>query len=66
MDRRYKITVYKNRDYGELFDLEKDPGEFHNRWNDPAAQALKQNLLAKLYRRSLTNDPPPMPRVAIA
>ena len=66
VDRRYKITVYKNRDYGELFDLEKDPGEFHNRWNDPAAQALKQNLLAKLDRRSLTNDPPPMPRVAIA
>ena len=66
VDHRYKITVYKNRDYGELFDLEQDPGEFHNLWNEPAAQKLKQNLLAKLDRRSLTNDPPPMPRIAVA
>jgi arylsulfatase A-like enzyme len=66
VDRRHKITVYKNRDYGELFDLESDPGEFHNLWNEPAAQALKADLLARLDRRSLTNDPPPMPRVAMA
>ena len=66
VDRRYKITVYKNQDYGELFDLEKDPGEFENLWDDPAAQALKAGLLANLPRRSLTNEPPPMPRVAPA
>lgn len=66
VDRRYKITVYKDRDYGELFDLQQDPGEFHNRWDDPDAQALKRELLAQLDRSSLTRDPPPMPRIAAA
>ena len=33
---RYKITVYRNHDYGELFDLQADPQELHNRWADPA------------------------------
>lgn len=66
IDQRHKITVYKNRDYGELFDLEADPGEFNNLWNEPSAQSLKRDLLARLPRESLTNDPPPMPRVAVA
>ena len=66
IDARYKITVYKNRDYGELFDLQTDPGEFNNLWNDPGAADIKQRLLAELPRASLTNDPPPMPRIAVA
>ena len=32
VDDRYKLTVYYNREYGELFDLQADPGEVNNLW----------------------------------
>src|SRR5205814_5970424 len=32
VDDRYKITVYHNRSYGEIFDVKKDPGEINNLW----------------------------------
>src|SRR5205823_5705236 len=38
VDQRYKLTVYRHHDYGELFDLQEDPEEVHNRWDDPAAE----------------------------
>jgi arylsulfatase len=44
---RYKLTIYPRRDYGELFDLDTDPGELHNRWDDPAYADVK----TRLYRR---------------
>ncbi len=44
-DGRYKTIVYHGLDLGELFDLQKDPGEFDNRWNDPDLSELKPALL---------------------
>ena len=38
---RYKLTVYYNRDYGELFDMQEDPGEINNLWNSSEHAALK-------------------------
>ncbi|MCX6984256.1 MAG: sulfatase-like hydrolase/transferase, partial [Lentisphaerae bacterium] len=35
IDGRYKITVYYEKEYGEIFDLEKDPAEINNIWNNP-------------------------------
>ena len=32
VDERYKITMYYNQTYGEIFDLHNDPGEFNNLW----------------------------------
>ena len=34
-DDRYKLIVYHGHDIGELFDLENDPDEFDNLWDDP-------------------------------
>jgi len=64
IDRRYKITVYKNRDYGELFDLHEDPGEFNNLWKNEGSRGIKKRLLEALPQDSLTNEAPPMPRIA--
>ena len=33
-DERYKITLYYNREYGEIYDLRDDSGELNNLWND--------------------------------
>lgn len=60
---RYKITVYYNQTYGEIFDLENDPGELRNLWDDPEHQALKTELLLKYVWAELGKEPMPMPRI---
>jgi uncharacterized sulfatase len=64
VDRCHKLTVYLDRDYGELFDLEADPGEIHNLWDKPAAQRLKADLMRRLIFAELRREPLPMPRIA--
>jgi len=66
IDRRYKITVYRDQPYGELFDLEEDPGEVRNLWDDPAAAPLKLQLLHAFVNAELKREPMRMPRVASA
>ncbi len=46
--RTHKLTAYQGERYGELYDLEADPGEFVNRWEDPAYSEIKCGLLAGL------------------
>jgi uncharacterized sulfatase len=64
VDGRYKLTVYQGRDYGELFDLEEDPGEVGNLWAEPGARELKAELTTKLLQAELAKEPVWMPRVA--
>lgn len=66
VDERYKLTVYHNREYGELFDLQEDPQELNNLWNEPGAQTLKTELKEKLLHSVMANESLPMPRVAPA
>ncbi len=66
VDERYKLTVYFNRPYGELYDLQDDPGEIRNRWDDPAAADLKSRLLLKFLHAEMGKEPVPMPRVSTA
>jgi arylsulfatase A-like enzyme len=66
IDERYKLTVYQDQSYGELFDLQDDPGETHNRWNDPDHAELKSDLLLRLIWADLARVPMPMPRIASA
>ena len=63
IDERYKISVYYNREYGELFDLQEDPDEFYNLWDDPGHQELKKELLLKFLHAEMGKEPIPMPRV---
>lgn len=66
VDERYKITVYFNQTYGELFDLQEDPGEYNNLWNNPDFESLKFELLLKYVWAELGKEPMPMPRIAHA
>ncbi len=62
----HKITVYYNRDYGELFDLENDPGEANNLWSDPEHAGLKCELIKKLLFAEMGREPLWMPKIANA
>lgn len=66
IDERYKLTVYYNHDYGELFDLDNDPAELNNLWDAPEAASLKQALLLKTLHAEMGKEPLPMPRIAPA
>ena len=45
---RYKLHHYLAAPLGELYDLDDDPGEIVNRYDDPAYAATRAELLAQL------------------
>jgi len=47
--RTHKLCVYHGHGVGELFDLENDPWEHNNLWDDPGSAALKMQLLAESF-----------------
>ena len=64
VDERYKLTVYYQQEYGELFDLHNDPGETMNLWDDPRHATLKAELTRRLLFAEMGKEPLPMPRIA--
>jgi arylsulfatase len=57
---RHKLSYYRGLPAGELYDLEKDPGEFTNLWSDPEARAVKEAMLLELAGR-MTDAVDPLP-----
>jgi len=55
-DGRYKLTVYEGQTIGELYDLESDPGEFVNLWDDPARSSLKLELMHRHFHAYLATN----------
>lgn len=51
--RRYRLSVYAGSDWGELYDLEGDPLEMRNLWNDASHAAVRSELFERLARRML-------------
>ncbi len=49
----HRMTVYKNLDFGELYDLKNDPDETHNLWNNPAAATVKSDMMFRLSQAML-------------
>lgn len=46
---RHKLVVYHGHEQGELFDLQEDPHEFDNLWEDPAHAATRFELLKRSF-----------------
>lgn len=44
-DERYKLSIYHGHQLGELYDLQEDPWEFNNLWDDPAHEKLRNELI---------------------
>ncbi|MBN1351586.1 sulfatase-like hydrolase/transferase [candidate division KSB1 bacterium] len=58
---RFKLTCYSDRDFGELFDLQQDPGELHNLWAAPEFATLKNELKLRLLDELMRTECP-LPR----
>ncbi|HLU37020.1 MAG TPA: sulfatase-like hydrolase/transferase [Thermomicrobiales bacterium] len=63
---RYKITVYRGSDDGELFDLHEDPDERRNRWHDPEFADVKAAMLLRFVQADIEREPTYYPRIANA
>ncbi len=63
VDQRYKLTIYQDHDFGELFDLLKDPKELNNLWDDQAHTELKLQLFQKYANAELKKEQIKMPKI---
>ena len=60
---RYKLVAFHGEPLGELYDLEADPTETVNLWNDRNHAPVKLDMLQKLCdRMAWTVDPLPLRR----
>ncbi|MDE2857038.1 MAG: sulfatase-like hydrolase/transferase [Chloroflexota bacterium] len=55
IDNRYKLTLYFNRDYGEIYDLCDDPGEVANLYAD---RDLRARLTEAMLRAEMRKEEP--------
>ncbi len=62
-DERYKLVVYHGHALGELYDLEEDPEEFENMWDEPEAQPIKLELMRRSFDASMLAMDRGSPRV---
>ena len=48
-DERYKLVIYHGLKQGELFDLEADPDEYTNLWDEPDMFEIKMRLMQESF-----------------
>jgi arylsulfatase A-like enzyme len=60
--RTHRMTIYNGVEWGEMYDLENDPNEIHNLFDDPAHAATRAELFELLtYRQMDFVDRSPLP-----
>lgn len=48
MTKDWRLTVYRDQDWGELYDRKTDPLQSHNLWDDPVFAGIKSEMLERL------------------
>jgi arylsulfatase A-like enzyme len=52
----HRLTIYHGVDWGELYDLDADPGEMVNSWDDPGHARIQSELTERLARALMATD----------
>ncbi|MEM7291254.1 MAG: sulfatase-like hydrolase/transferase, partial [Pseudomonadota bacterium] len=62
-DGRYRLSVFQDMEWGELYDLHSDPGEFNNLWDHSEMREIKTHMLECLVRAEIDSvETSPLPR----
>jgi len=62
IDGRYRLSVFHGTGWGELYDLQNDPGEFDNLWDDPAHAGTRARMTERLLLAEIEHvDRVPLP-----
>ena len=64
--RRHKLTLELHSGAGELYDLDVDPGEMENRFDDPAYAGVRRELSDMIASRPDDARREPLPQVGMA
>ena len=60
--KTHRMTIYHGVTWGDLYDLENDPHELHNLWDDPAHTKIRAEMFELLaYRQMDLTDRSPLP-----
>ena len=62
---RYDATNYYAGTEGELYDVENDPYQWHNLWDEPSASGMRRDLLALLCDKLPAPREPALKAVAL-
>ena len=61
----WRMSVYDGVDQGELYNLDKDPEEAKNLWNDPSSLRIQRSMLERLVREMIAHsETSPLPEYA--
>jgi len=63
---RYKLVIYRDGPFGELYDLRDDPDQFVNLWEAAAHQPVKHDLMQQLAQHHMTREGRVNPRPSFA
>ena len=60
--QQWRLSVYHGHDWGELYDLNNDPGELKNLWDKQDYRDIKMSLFERLIQEQIAlNDTSPLP-----
>jgi len=60
--QRWRMTIAQDDSYGELYDLQSDPHEMENLFEDSTHRSVRAELMEKLaYRQMELSDRSPLP-----
>ena len=66
IDDRHKMTVYRDKPWGELFDLQADPDERRNLFASPEHAGLRSALMHRFLNAEMVREPTRFSRIANA